>query len=62
MVRVTFQDTDGHRENIFRENNLGFGDEYSIIIPKRLLEKSTMIFLQVLKGDRYFYLKIDVTD
>ena len=62
MVRVTFQDTDGHRENIFRENNLGFGDVYSIIIPKRLLEKSTMIFLQVLKGDRYFYLKIDVTD
>jgi hypothetical protein len=62
MVRVTFQDTDGQRENIFQENNLGFGDEYSVIIPKRLIAKSTMIFLQVLKGDRYFYLKIDVTD
>jgi len=72
MVRVTFQDTDGHRENIFQENSLGFGDEYSVtgslgldialIIPKRLISKSTMIFLQVLKGDRYFYLKIDVTD
>ena len=62
MIRVTFQDTDGQRENIFQENNLGFGDEYSVIIPKRLIAKSTMIFLQVLKGDRYFYLKIDVTD
>lgn len=62
MVRVTFQDTDGNRENIFQENSLGLGDEYSVIIPKRLLAKATMIFLQVLKGDRYFYLKIDVTD
>lgn len=62
MVRVTFQDTDGNRENIFQENSLGLGDEYSVIIPKRLLTKPTMIFLQVLKGDRYFYLKIDVTD
>jgi len=64
MVRVTFQDIENgsHRKVLFQENNVGLNDEFYISIPKNLIEKTSLVFLQVLKGSNTFYLKINITD
>jgi len=61
-VRVTFQDI----ENSFRETiikgSLNYNEEYTFIIPSKLLTNTSLVYLQVMRGNRSFYLKIDIKD
>lgn len=61
-IRITFQDIDNsHRELLIKES-LSYNQEIGFIIPSKLLTNTSLVYLQVMRGNGSFYLKIDVKD
>ena len=61
-VRVTFQDIDNSLRETLIQKNLNYNEECIFIIPSKLLTNTSLVYLQVMRGNRSFYLKIDIKD
>ena len=61
-VRITFQDIDNsHRELLIKES-LSYNEEIIFIIPSTLIANTSLVYLQVMRGNGSFYLKIEIRD
>ena len=61
-IRVTFQDIDNSFRELIIQESLSYNEEYTFMIPSKLLTNTSLVYLQVMRGNGSFYLKIDVKD
>lgn len=61
-IRITFQDIDNSFRETLIQKNLNYNEEYIFMIPSKLLTNTSLVYLQVMRGNSSFYLKIDIRD
>jgi hypothetical protein len=61
-VRITFQDIDNSFRELIIQESLSYNQEYTFVIPSKLLTNTSLVYLQVMRGNGSFYLKIDIRD